>query len=268
MYNRLSGLLINVGETISSQYIVISSGQVFDTIGNVIYNITPATINKTLGTNNYIYLNVPNKQYVVSTSEISNYNPGIYIGKVNVDIAGNTINIEQNPYNQTSFIAPLDQVLVDLRSNVQILKEYTEEVSIVGDTITVSKIIDSVSEIYIHDVGVLLENQIVSIKGNTIKLLSNELDGKLADVSYINRVDTQISAETLKEYNENVVVNGTQIKVSNPIDSVIHLYTDSVGMLSDTNIYSVNGNTITLTSNTLDGKTVEVSYMSPIKYTN
>jgi hypothetical protein len=191
MYNRLSGLLINVGETISSQYIVISSGQVFDTINNVIYNIAPATVNKTLGTNNYIYLNVPNKQYIISTSEMSNYSPGIYIGKVNVDMAGNTINIEQNPYNQTSFITPLDQILVDLRSNVQVLKEYTEEVPIVGDTITVSKIVDSVAEIYIHDVGVLLENQVLSVTGNTIKLLSSELDGKIADVSYINRVDTQ-----------------------------------------------------------------------------
>jgi hypothetical protein len=202
---------------------------------------------------------------VVSTSEISNYNPGIYIGKVNIDMAGNTINIEQNPYNQTSFIAPLDQILIDLRNNVQILKEYTEEVYIVGDTITVSKIVDSVAEIYIHDIGILLESQIVSIKGNTIKLSSNELDGKLADVSYINRVDAQINAETLKEYNENVVVNGTQIKVSNPIDSVIYLYIDSEGMLSDTSISSINGNIITLASNELDGKVVEVSYMSPNK---
>jgi hypothetical protein len=93
MYNRLSGLLINVGETISSQYIVISSGQVFDTTSNVVYNIAPATINKTLGTINYIYLNVPDKRYIVSTSEISSYSPGIYIGKVNIDMAGNTINI-------------------------------------------------------------------------------------------------------------------------------------------------------------------------------
>jgi hypothetical protein len=122
---------------------------------------------------------------------MSNYSPGIYIGKVNVDMAGNTINIEQNPYNQTSFITPLDQILIDLRSNVQVLKEYTEEVPIIGDTITVSRTVDSVAEIYIHDVGVLLENQVISIKGNTIKLLSSELDGKIADVSYINRVDTQ-----------------------------------------------------------------------------
>jgi hypothetical protein len=70
------------------------------------------------------------------------------------------------------------------------LKEYTEEVSIVADTITVSKVVDSITEIYIHDVGVLLNTQVSSISGNVIKLSSNELDGKIADVSYMYRVDS------------------------------------------------------------------------------
>jgi hypothetical protein len=189
MYNRLSGLLINVEETSYSQYIVISSGQVFDTINKVIYNIAPATITKTLGANNYIYLNVPSKTYIVSTSEIPNHNPSIYIGKVNVDVAGNTINIEQNSYNQTSFISP-PETSIYLGSNYQTLKECTEEVSIVGNVITVSKIVDSITEIYIHDVGVLLNNQILSIEGNIVKLPSNELDGQIADISYMYRVNT------------------------------------------------------------------------------
>ena len=86
MYKVTQGLTLNNNIILSTNTISVASGHILDLSTNIQYQIAPAVLTRLSNATNYVYYNMLEKKYVVSTVELCEHPIGICVGSVTTGI--------------------------------------------------------------------------------------------------------------------------------------------------------------------------------------